>query len=48
MTDFVRARLASLSVVDSDTIKTLMLFSCAGLLVSLLFMLSGIDLGPGF
>jgi len=48
MSEFVRARLASLSAIDTDTIKTLALFSCAGLLVSLLFMLSGIDLGPGF
>jgi hypothetical protein len=48
MTDLVRTYLHSLSVADSDTIKTLVTFSCAGLLASLLFMLSGIDLGLGF
>lgn len=48
MPNFVRTHLPSRSVVDSDTIKTLAMFSCAGLVVSLLLMLNGVDLGPGF
>ena len=39
---------AFVSVNEADTLKQLLLFCLAGLLVSVLLMTYGIDLSPGF
>jgi hypothetical protein len=49
MTAIVRAlSRAFVSVNEADTLKQLLLFCLAGLLVSVLLMTYGIDLSPGF
>jgi hypothetical protein len=42
------SRAFPVSIAESDTLKQLLLFGCAGLLVSVLMMTYGVDLSPGF
>ena len=50
MTAIARAlsRAFSTSISESDTLKQLLLFALAGLLVSVIMMTYGLDLSPGF
>jgi hypothetical protein len=51
MAAIVRAFLRAskiLSETDTETLKTIVLFCGVGLLVSLLFLIHGFDLSPGF
>jgi hypothetical protein len=51
MTDFSIATIAateSVEEVHGDSFKTIVLFSCAGLLVSLCLMMFGVDLGASW
>ena len=48
MTVFVRALSQKAAERrDAETLNWLMIFSSAGLLISLLYLMSGIDVGPG-
>ena len=50
MTAIARAfsRALSLRISESETLKQLLLFALAGLLVSVILMTYGVDLSPGF
>lgn len=42
------SRAFPVSILESDTLKQLLLLGCAGLLVSVLMMTYGVDLSLGF
>ena len=42
------ARLAATTEGNGEGLKVVIIFCCAGLFVSLLFLTHGVDLGPGF
>jgi hypothetical protein len=51
MATIVRAFLRAskiLSQTDTETLKTIVIFSGIGLLISLLLVIYGVDLNPGF
>lgn len=50
MTALVQAfsRLSAATNVETETLKLLAIFSCAGLVASLLLATCGLDLSPGF
>jgi len=50
MTALVRAfsRLSATTHIETETLKVLAIFCCAGLVLSLLLATYGLDLSPGF